>query len=118
MFPTDGDQEASARCKLLFESILYSSGGCCRDDNRAIGRMLWPTLPAVALAEPKVPATEIGETDFRGPMQVLQILNREDFARQCRENGGLIAATCTDFEHPIVWLEIEQVGHKGDDIEL
>ena len=80
VFPTDGDQEASARCKLLFGSIRYSSGGC-RDDNRVIGRMLWPTLLAVALAEPNVPATEIGETDFRGPIQVLQILDREDSAR-------------------------------------
>ena len=105
-------QEAAARRQLFFGLIRYSSGGASRrrDDNRVIekiSRMPWPTLPAVAAAEPNVPATEIGETDFRGPMQVLQILGREDFARQCRENGGLLAANCPDFEHPIVRIEIE-----------
>jgi hypothetical protein len=41
--------------------------------------------------------------------------NGVDLAGQLREDGGLIAKTCTDFENAVVGLGVEQIGHYGDD---
>src|SRR6202040_1374256 len=39
----------------------------------------------------------------------------DDFARQARQNGGLIAGACSDFEHAMVGADFKPFGHIGHD---
>ena len=60
-------------------------------------------------------AAPLSESLFRRLAKLFNYFNGVYPAGQLREDSGLIAKTGTDFENAVVGLDVEQIGHSGDE---
>src|SRR6266436_4659074 len=67
---------------------------------------------------PLYAAALLSESLFRGLAKLFDYFNGVHPAGQLREDSGLIAKTGTDFENAVVGLDVEQIGHQGDEKSL
>src|SRR5262249_39429488 len=70
---------------------------------------------AIGNLEFDVAAALLSESLFRRLTKFFNDFNGVYFAGQLREDSGLIAKTGADFENAVVGLDVEQIGHQGDD---
>lgn len=103
------DEEAveGRRCRLGG----WSCGGC--------GRGVWgPAEGSVGVLEVDVAEVE-GEEAFEGGVEEgFDAFDGVDVGGEVGEDCGVVAGAGADFEDGVVGLELEAVGHEGDDVGL
>src|SRR5262249_45161816 len=111
---TDWDHHSASRLELPNQR-WRDLARCRGDDNTVERRRLLPTVIAVAESRRDVVVTKALQSLRGGVGKGRDNLDRVDFARETREDGGLIARASADLQHNMVRPDLQEVGHQGDD---
>ena len=103
--------------KLADERVGNSFGGG-GDHDAVVGRPLRQTGKTISYQHLDVVVAQRRQSPARCFRQRPIPLHTDHFAREPRENGGLVAGAGAHFEHAMACLHAELLGHEGNHIRL
>lgn len=114
----EGDDDAAGVVELGFVCFgdVGSGGG---DEDTVVGRVAGVAQGAVG--EDQTDGREWAEFGEDGACLVHEFgatFDGDDFCAHVSEDGGLVSGACADLEDPHAGADVEQFGHKGDDVGL
>src|SRR5216684_1606969 len=114
------NDQPTARSQLIEERRRHGRWGG-RDENGVERRRLRPAQRAVADAKLDILVAQLGEDLLRAPGELRHDLDGADGAaerKQLAEDRRLVAAAGAHFQHALFPLELQRLGHGGDDERL
>ena len=113
----DGNDQSSADGQLI-QQRLRNIGAAGGDDDRIEGRVLRPTERAVAVQHVHVVETLLAQSPRRLFGQFGVPLDRVDLAGDSSQDRRGVAGAGADFQHAVLRLQLECLGHQGHDVGL
>jgi hypothetical protein len=113
------DAHTLARQRMVATIAAETIFACASIGKAALAeRVLGPSIIAVADLEPDLRMLAAAQTLARGMRELLDDLHAVDVRRELGEHRGLVTEPRSYLEHPIVRLDVQEVGHQRHDERL